>query len=59
MPPNTQSTGPMPSRIEPSDAMLVDKPPKGPDWAFEVKWHGYHLAMHVEPGRVRVITRGG
>ncbi|WP_237221938.1 non-homologous end-joining DNA ligase [Sinorhizobium meliloti] len=39
--------------------MLVDKPPKGPQWAFEVKWDGYRLAVHVEPGRVRVITRGG
>ncbi|MET4687430.1 bifunctional non-homologous end joining protein LigD [Sinorhizobium fredii] len=40
-------------------AMLVDKPPKGPDWAFEVKWDGYRLALHVEPDRVRIITRGG
>ncbi|WP_454265361.1 non-homologous end-joining DNA ligase [Sinorhizobium fredii] len=50
---------PMPARIEPCVAMLVDKPPKGPQWAFEVKWDGYRLAIHVEPGRVRVITRGG
>jgi bifunctional non-homologous end joining protein LigD len=39
--------------------MLVDKPPKGPDWAFEVKWDGYRLAVHVEQDRVRIITRGG
>ncbi|MEY9782254.1 bifunctional non-homologous end joining protein LigD [Sinorhizobium fredii] len=39
--------------------MLVDRPPKGPDWIFEVKWDGYRLAVHVEPGRVRIITRGG
>ncbi|MEY9534670.1 bifunctional non-homologous end joining protein LigD [Sinorhizobium fredii] len=38
---------------------LVDKPPKGPDWTFEVKWDGYRLAVHVEPGEVRAITRGG
>ncbi len=49
----------MPARIEPCVAMLVDKPPKGPQWVFEVKWDGYRLAVHVEPGRVRVITRGG
>ncbi len=49
----------MPARIEPCVAMLVDKPPKGRDWAFEVKWDGYRLAVHVEPGRVRIITRGG
>ncbi|XEN29804.1 bifunctional non-homologous end joining protein LigD [Ensifer sp. WSM1721] len=50
---------PMPARVDPCLAMLVDKPPKGPDWAFEVKWDGYRLAVHIEPGRVRIITRGG
>ncbi len=49
----------MPSRVDPCLATLVDKPPKGPDWAFEVKWDGYRLAVHLEPGRVRIITRGG
>ncbi|KSV84385.1 non-homologous end-joining DNA ligase [Sinorhizobium sp. GL28] len=49
----------MPRRVEPCVATLVDKPPKGPDWAFEVKWDGYRLAVHVEPGEVRAITRGG
>lgn len=50
---------PMPRRIEPCVAMLVDKPPKGPEWAFEVKWDGYRLAVHVDPGEVKAITRGG
>lgn len=50
---------PMPRRVEPCVATLVDKPPKGPEWAFEVKWDGYRLAVHVEPGEVRAITRGG
>ncbi len=49
----------MPARIEPCVATLVDKPPNGPNWAFEVKWDGYRLAVHIEPGRVRLITRGG
>ncbi len=49
----------MPRRVEPCVATLVDKPPNGPDWAFEVKWDGYRLAVHVEPGAVRAITRGG
>jgi bifunctional non-homologous end joining protein LigD len=26
------------------------------DWAFEVKWDGYRLTVHVESGKVRVIT---
>ena len=49
----------MPRRVDPCVATLVDKPPKGPDWTFEVKWDGYRLAVHVEPGEVRAITRGG
>ncbi|MDE4620842.1 non-homologous end-joining DNA ligase [Sinorhizobium meliloti] len=50
---------PMPARVDPCLATLVDKPPKSPDWAFEVKWDGYRIAVHIEPGRVRILTRGG
>jgi bifunctional non-homologous end joining protein LigD len=49
----------MPARIEPALALLVKKPPSGDNWAYEVKWDGYRLAVHVEPSRVRIITRGG
>jgi bifunctional non-homologous end joining protein LigD len=49
----------MPARVDPCLATLVDKPPNGPDWAFEVKWDGYRLAVHLEQGRVRLLTRGG
>ena len=49
----------MPARIEPALALLVKKPPSGDNWAYEVKWDGYRLAVHVEPNRVRIITRGG
>ncbi|RWH25976.1 non-homologous end-joining DNA ligase [Mesorhizobium sp.] len=58
-PPDTPSPDPMPARVDPCLAMLVDKPPKGPDWTFEVKWDGYRLAVHIDPERVRIITRGG
>ncbi|MBB3313323.1 bifunctional non-homologous end joining protein LigD [Rhizobium sp. BK196] len=50
---------PMPERIEPCLALLKTIPPQGPDWAFEVKWDGYRLAVHIEPSGVRIITRGG
>jgi bifunctional non-homologous end joining protein LigD len=51
---------PMPDRVEPCLALLASKPPTGDEWAFEVKWDGYRLAVHVEPGRkVRILTRGG
>ncbi|RVQ04160.1 non-homologous end-joining DNA ligase [Sinorhizobium meliloti] len=58
-PPDIPPLDPMPARVDPCLATLVDKPPKGPDWAYEVKWDGYRLAVHMEPGRVRVLTRGG
>jgi bifunctional non-homologous end joining protein LigD len=49
----------MPARIEPALALLKSKPPSGPDWTFEVKFDGYRLAVHIEPGGVRILTRGG
>ncbi|NKM28654.1 non-homologous end-joining DNA ligase [Rhizobium laguerreae] len=50
---------PMPDRIDPCLALLRPKPPKGPQWAFEVKWDGYRLAIHIEPTGIRILTRGG
>ncbi|MBB2841245.1 UNVERIFIED_ORG: bifunctional non-homologous end joining protein LigD [Rhizobium etli] len=50
---------PMPERIDPCLALLKPKPPKGRQWAFEVKWDGYRLAVHIEPSGVRILTRGG
>ena len=49
---------PMPNLVEPCLALPVSKPPKDQQWIYEVKWDGYRLAIHVEPTRVRVITRG-
>lgn len=50
---------PMPDRVEPCLALLKSKPPQGDDWSYEIKWDGYRLAVHIEPNRVRIITRGG
>jgi bifunctional non-homologous end joining protein LigD len=50
---------PMPDRVEPCLALLKTTAPTGPDWAYEVKWDGYRLAIHIEPKGVRIITRGG
>ncbi|KFC63957.1 hypothetical protein FG93_05467 [Bosea sp. LC85] len=49
----------MPERVEPCLALLASKPPTGDDWAFEVKWDGYRLAIHIDNRTVRVLTRGG
>ncbi|MBB2678692.1 UNVERIFIED_ORG: bifunctional non-homologous end joining protein LigD [Rhizobium esperanzae] len=53
------SLDPMPARIDPCLALLKPRPPKGRQWAFEVKWDGYRLAVHIEPSGVRILTRGG
>lgn len=50
---------PMPDRVEPCLALLASKAPVGTDWAFEVKWDGYRLAVHIAGKQVRIITRGG
>lgn len=50
---------PMPDRIEPALALLKLKTPVGPQWAFEVKWDGYRVALHLDHGKVRIKTRGG
>jgi bifunctional non-homologous end joining protein LigD len=49
----------MPERVEPCLALLVSKPPNGPEWVYEIKWDGYRLAVHIEPQGVRILTRGG
>ncbi|XOK15606.1 non-homologous end-joining DNA ligase (plasmid) [Agrobacterium tumefaciens] len=49
---------PMPDRVEPALALLKQRPPAtGYNW--EVKWDGYRIHVHVEAGRIRVLTRGG
>ncbi|PDS48576.1 ATP-dependent DNA ligase [Rhizobium anhuiense] len=50
---------PMPERVEPCLALLKQKPPSGPQWLYEIKFDGYRLAIHVDHGRVRAVTRGG
>ncbi|MBY3067481.1 ATP-dependent DNA ligase [Rhizobium laguerreae] len=50
---------PMPDRIEPCLALLKARPPKGDDWVYEIKWDGYRLSVHIEPRRIRILTRGG
>lgn len=50
---------PMPERVEPCLATLSPKMPVGSQWAYEIKWDGYRLHVHIEPAGVRIITRGG
>jgi len=49
----------MPARVEPCLAVLKSRPPIGPDWLYEIKWDGYRIAVHLNNGHVRILTRGG
>lgn len=53
------SADPMPLRIEPCSPVLVKEPPKGSQWAHEIKWDGYRVHVHAENGHVRILTKGG
>ncbi len=39
--------------------MLKQRAPIGPDWIYEIKWDGYRIAVHIDNGKVRILTRGG
>lgn len=45
--------------IEFQRPMLVETPPKGDDWLFEIKYDGYRAQIAIENGSVRTFTRNG
>jgi bifunctional non-homologous end joining protein LigD len=49
----------MPSAIEPMMATLSEKPPRGLDWLFEVKWDGVRAIAFVGQEEVRLQSRSG
>ncbi len=49
----------MPDAIEPMKATLVERPPKGEDWLFEVKWDGVRAIAFVDEEGVRIQSRNG
>lgn len=48
-----------PEFTSPQLALLVKKPPQGPQWLHEVKFDGYRLQAHLQNGKVRLFTRTG
>ena len=50
---------PMPDRIEPALALLKHRPPTDSRYIAEIKFDGYRGAIHIEPGGVHFLTRGG
>jgi bifunctional non-homologous end joining protein LigD len=47
----------MPAFVEPSLALLVDKPPSGPLWVHEIKFDGYRLQARIDDDDIRLLTR--
>ena len=46
-------------QIEPMKATIADRPPKGEEWLFEVKWDGVRAIAFVENEEVRLQSRTG
>ena len=49
----------MPAALEPMKAMSAERPPRGPDWLFEVKWDGVRALAFIENEEVRLQSRSG
>jgi bifunctional non-homologous end joining protein LigD len=49
----------LPDLIAPELATLVDKPPGGGQWLYEIKFDGYRMLARIEGSQVRIVTRRG
>jgi bifunctional non-homologous end joining protein LigD len=49
----------LPATLEPQLATLVDAPPQGPGWSYEVKYDGYRILCRFQQGRARLLSRSG
>ena len=49
----------LPIALFPQLAVLVDEPPKGEGWIYEVKFDGYRLLARIDGDDVRLFTRNG
>ena len=47
----------MPQRVEPMLATIATAPPKGGDWAYEIKWDGYRGIVFLDRGKLRIVSR--
>ncbi len=49
----------LPLAFAPQLAVLVDEPPRGDGWTYEVKFDGYRLLARIDGDDVRLFTRNG
>jgi bifunctional non-homologous end joining protein LigD len=50
---------PLPLFLSPQLATLVDDPPEGDDWIYEVKYDGYRIVARIDGDDVKLFTRNG
>lgn len=49
----------MPDWVDPCLALLRPTPPKGANWAYEIKWDGYRVSAYKVGDKVTIRTRRG
>jgi ATP-dependent DNA ligase len=50
---------PPPDFIPFATCLLVDRPPNGPDWVYEIKLDGWRIQIRMEDGTATLRTRNG
>ena len=50
---------PMPQTVAPMMGSLVDRPPAGDEWLYEVKWDGVRALCFIEDQQLRIFSRSG
>jgi bifunctional non-homologous end joining protein LigD len=55
----TTTVPPMPAFIEPQLCKSSSTPPRGPQWAHEIKFDGYRMQLRSEGGKAVLLTRKG
>ncbi|WP_258128216.1 DNA ligase D [Achromobacter anxifer] len=48
-----------PASLAPQLATLVDAPPSGDGWSYEIKYDGYRILCRIRNGLVRLVSRSG
>ncbi len=51
--------GAVPELLAPQFATLVDQPPEGAQWLYEIKHDGYRILARIAAGKVRLFSRNG
>lgn len=48
-----------PAFVDPQLARLVSTVPQGNEWIHEIKFDGYRSLLHIQNGKVKILTRRG